>query len=470
MQDNTTVFTNATVYVHKDGRHVPKQVNVYVDNQGLIEFMQSTSDDVIPEYAEIVDLSGKVVVPGGVNTHEHGFGGVYDKKGTLMNCTEGVWQPQTPRRGSWLDDEAHLRLAFEHSCYGHAKHGATTLFLAALATTEQKLRLFSRLGSEYCEQDGITQNLMGLYVEGNFLFPGKGYTGAQDPNNFIQPSIANYRRLLGDNPFVKIVGIGAEYANDRKTINLIRELSADNIYIGVGHSGAKRDNVFRILNESGAMVFIHLGNGPNGSNYKTGLGQVMQAIMPSVALAREHGYRLFIEQISDGRHINPAIRAWIKKECPELFLGVGDNIGAMLDMYVKYFKIGKISGEVADDGSLWVKGKDSTMFGSSTSFDRSLESQVRTWMTPNIPGLEGVMSEFSSVPVFPHPLSFADAMSEAITELCTNPARAYDLDDVGAIETGKRADFAVFEVKNEDDPKKLEMEIKDVYIGGKHVS
>ncbi|GAB1156283.1 amidohydrolase family protein [Paenibacillus illinoisensis] len=76
--------------IHGDlNRNLEKNMTVLVNEQGLIQGIGKSSELAIPSHYEVIDLSGKYVMPGLINAHVHLFA---DGKPFSLSVSEGMLQ------------------------------------------------------------------------------------------------------------------------------------------------------------------------------------------------------------------------------------------------------------------------------------------------------------------------------------------------------------------------------------------
>ena len=94
------VIKNGTVYTMKDDR--PIKADILVNDEGKIE---KIAPSIKADKAELIDASGKVVIPGFVDAHSH-IGGVFeDELDDLNECTNPVTPEMDAYYGITPDDE-----------------------------------------------------------------------------------------------------------------------------------------------------------------------------------------------------------------------------------------------------------------------------------------------------------------------------------------------------------------------------
>lgn len=87
---NTAYALKNCHLIHGDlNRDLEKNMTVLVNEQGLIQGIGKSSELVIPSHYEVIDLSGKYVMPGLINAHVHLFA---DGKPFSLSVSEGMLQ------------------------------------------------------------------------------------------------------------------------------------------------------------------------------------------------------------------------------------------------------------------------------------------------------------------------------------------------------------------------------------------
>jgi N-acetylglucosamine-6-phosphate deacetylase len=455
---NKLVLVNGTAYVEKNKHHIPIKTNVYINN-GIIERI---SQNYSTTGYNIQDISDLILVPGAFDTHCHGGG-------PLINCTEGVW---SNKKKCFINDEATLKYGINRICYEHALHGTTSLFLTSLAADLSKLNYFLKIGSGMHGTFFGGAILEGLDIEGTFLAYSEGgkYIGAQNKQYFIKPSIENYKKIVGDNKAIKKVCIGLEWG--KSAHELATYLNNNKIVVGIGHSGANEKPILELINKIGKIVYVHLGNGPNSSNLKTGFAGVMESITPSIRLAQRKGYQIYAEQILDNIHVDSrfsvSVLDWFGKKG---IIAITDNIGITEHQNIKDFTFSGIRAvrDRLNNKAIWIKGNiGHTLCGSTaTTMDILLSNYLKMLTRPNEEGTFGIVGYNSVKPLFSKPITMNEAMDYSLDALCLNPSRLYGLDSkIGSIKPGKEANIVALKI---DTKKSIDISVKEVWIRGNKI-
>ena len=123
--------------------------------------------------AEIIDVNGGYIVPGGIDMHTHGGGG----RDFIEGCED----------------------AFREAVNAHLKHGTTsiypTLSSSTIATIEAACNVCEKLMAEE------NSPVLGLHIEGSYINPKEA--GAQNPVLIKAPVIYEYETLLSKYKCIK---------------------------------------------------------------------------------------------------------------------------------------------------------------------------------------------------------------------------------------------------------------------------
>ena len=232
---------------------------------GWIELAGTTIEAIGPGEAPsqpgqaVTDLGGQWVLPGFVDMHVHGGGG--------LSFTEG---PAQDARGA---AEFHLR------------HGSTSLVAslvtAPLAELERRAAMLAGLAAA-----GV---IAGLHLEGPFLAPAR--CGAQDPRYLLAPSVAVFERLRAAAAgYLKVITIAPELPG---AAEVIKAAARAGVTVAVGHTDATAD-VTSAAVDAGATHATHLFNGMRPLHHRE----------PGAAGALLCRDEVSCEVIADGVHLH----------------------------------------------------------------------------------------------------------------------------------------------------------------------
>jgi len=267
-----------------------------------------------------VDCTGKYIVPGLVDIHTHGCGGVDACDGTkealdIISDTQG-------------------------------KAGITSFCATTMTVPKEQLdTVFTTIG-EYMAGKQKRANLIGINMEGPFFNISK--KGAQRGDCLKLPELEFFKQLNAkSNNAVKLVDLAPELDGAMEFISAVK----DDVLVSIGHSATDYDTAMKAIH-AGASHITHLYNAMNGFTHRA----------PGVVGAASDT-NVTTELISDGIHIDPSvIRATFKLMQDRVVL-ISDSMSAT----------GMPNGEYELGGQkVFVKDKkatleDGTIAGSSTN-------------------------------------------------------------------------------------------------------
>ena len=123
--------------------------------------------------AEIIDVNGGYIVPGGIDMHTHGGGG----RDFIEGCED----------------------AFREAVSAHLKHGTTSIYPTLSSSTIPTIEAACNV----CEKLMAEENspVLGLHIEGSYINPKEA--GAQNPVLTKAPVIYEYETLLSKYKCIK---------------------------------------------------------------------------------------------------------------------------------------------------------------------------------------------------------------------------------------------------------------------------
>ncbi|WP_406146976.1 N-acetylglucosamine-6-phosphate deacetylase [Streptomyces sp. NBC_01012] len=213
------------------------------------------------EDARTVDLSGHWVVPGFVDTHNHGGGGASFATGTADDALTGA--------------------------RAHREHGTTTVVASTVTGDMDFLARQAGMLSELVEQG----ELAGIHFEGPFISPCR--KGAHSEALLRDPDPAEVRKLLeAARGSARMVTLATELPGGIESVRLLAE---HGVIAAVGHTDATYEQTVEAI-DAGATVATHLFNAmpPFGHRAPGPIGALLE------------DERVTVELINDGTHLHPA--------------------------------------------------------------------------------------------------------------------------------------------------------------------
>ncbi|MFF7111882.1 N-acetylglucosamine-6-phosphate deacetylase [Streptomyces albogriseolus] len=211
--------------------------------------------------AQAVDLRGHWLVPGFVDIHNHGGGGVSFAGGTAEDVLQGV--------------RAHLR------------HGTTTVVASAVTGDLDFLARHAGMLAELAQQGDIA----GIHFEGPFISPCR--KGAHNESLLRDPDPAEVRKLIdAAHGHARMMTLATELPGGLDSVRLLVE---HGVIAAVGHTDATYEQTVAAV-DAGATVATHLFNAMPPLGHR--------APGPIAALLEDE--RVTVELINDGTHLHPA--------------------------------------------------------------------------------------------------------------------------------------------------------------------
>ncbi|MGW7789429.1 N-acetylglucosamine-6-phosphate deacetylase [Streptomyces tricolor] len=273
---------------------------------------------------DVVDVRGRLLLPGLVDVHVHGA------RGRTFN------EPDTQ---AWTSVTA-----------AHARAGSTSV-LATLASDSLPATAAALDAGRRTDGDSRP---VGAHLEGPYLNPE--FAGAHPEEALRTPDDGGWQTLLAEPEFVRMVTLAPELPGAAKAI---RALTERNIVVSAGHSGASGE-VLATARSHGLSHVAHLWSGQSALS-KDGPWRItglLESVLASDGLTAE--------LIADGRHL-PAELVRIAYRClgPDRLCLVSDaSAGTGLPPGTE-FSMGAARGVVADGVALDHRGE---AFCGSTSF------------------------------------------------------------------------------------------------------
>ena len=283
------------------------------------------SDDV-----EVVDACGAPVVPGYVDIHHHGGGGV-----------------------SFDDGIEASRAALTV----HLGHGTTSSVLSYVTgdveVMTQRLAAGARLADE-------NPKVLGLHAEGPFLH--QDFKGAHDQNLLRDPDPRLVHRLIESaDGHLRQLTLAPERS---RGIEAVRNLSAAGVVPAVGHTSTDFDTAQAAF-DAGARILTHAFNGMRGIHHRA----------PGPVIAELRDSRVWLEVINDGIHVHPAVVASLFAEAPERVILVTDAMSATCSPDGHYM-LGNLEVTVTDGVARLSEGD--SLAGSTLTMDRAVANAVQS--------------------------------------------------------------------------------------------
>lgn len=244
-------------------------------------------DAPIPAGADVVDASGKRIVPGFIDIHTHGAVGV-------------------DVNGASAEDLEKISRFF-------AGNGTTSWLCSVLTDTVEQTQWCIDQFKAHKAGDQPTAELLGIHLEGPFL--AAEYKGAM-PEHLLRRGdpdlLRSYQERAEGN--IRYITVSPEVEG---VVDLIPEVKKLGIVPAIGHSGASYERSMEAI-AAGAAASTHTFNAMGLFH------QHRPAIMGAVLESD-----VYCEMICDGRHLHPAaVRMLIKTKGLDHVVAITDSIMA----------------------------------------------------------------------------------------------------------------------------------------------
>ncbi len=303
------------------------------------------------------------------------------------------------------------------------KTGVTT-YLPTLTTNSHELLMknFTVLG-QTIDDPALFGSIPGFHLEGPYISPVDGFRGAH-PLRFVRDPDWNefmeFQKISGNH--ILEVTIAPETPG---ALDFIDKCKSNGVVVGLGHHNAPTAVVTEAINR-GAVIATHLGNGCANT-----MNRHLNPLWPQLA-----DDRLMISIIGDGFHLNPEeIRTFFKVKGPGKTIITSDVTSYASLPPGKFLNVEGDTIELTSDGAVRYPAQN-VLAGSASPVKK---------------GVANVMKVTGC------------SLEEAIRMASTNPARLYNLNDRGSIETGKRADLILFRITDNG------MDIIKTFVDGRLV-
>ena len=316
-----TYIINGQVYIGR--RFQRKTISV---EAGKIHLM----DPDIQVSGDVIDVSGRKVVPGFIDIHTHGAVGV-------------------DVNGADVDGLGKIGAFF-------AKNGTTSWLASILTDTEEQTCHAISQCLAYQQAPYMGAQLLGIHLEGPFL--ASQFKGAM-PEHLLKKGsldlLTSYQEKAEGN--IRYITVSPEVEGVLEMIPALKELG---ITVAIGHSGADYDTAMAAI-RAGAAACTHTFNA------MALLHQHRPAIL-GAALESD----IYCEMICDGLHLHPGIvRLLWKTKGGGRLVAITDSIMAA-GLPDGYYHLG-VNQVVVENGDAKLVS-DGTRAGSTLTQDRALRN------------------------------------------------------------------------------------------------
>lgn len=321
------IIKNARIF---DGEKIVNDTNIFISST-KIDKITTGSVHKIPEDAEVIDGTGKLITPGFIDIHIHGAGG-YD----VMDGTEH---------------------SIEQISALVARHGTTSYLPTTLTMSAESINN-SLSAINNVMKLGKGKNILGVHLEGPFINEEK--KGAQNGKYILPPSISNYHHIAGNShEIVKRITLAPEFD---KSFELIKYLSKNGVCVSAGHTCAASEE-FNNSVENGVSLCTHLFNGMNPLHHRT----------PGVVGGALSNEKVFVEFIPDLYHIHKdVIKIIVNAKGEDKCIIVTDALSAAC-LGKGTYRLGDQEVTVTENGARLENG---ALAGSTIMMDQAVKNMV----------------------------------------------------------------------------------------------
>lgn len=325
--DGLKVIENAAIVTD---RGIIEKGRIIVE-KGIIAGI-TRAGTTFPSAGEVIDLSGRFVLPGFIDLHLHGAGGRDVMDGTC---------------------EAIDVISRIHARYGTTGFLATTLTAPVEKITDALLAV-----KEVIARGTWGARVLGVHLEGPFINPA--WKGAQDAKWILKPNIEILESFLHKaGNIIKIITLAPEIPGALELADYARKRG---IILSIGHSDASYEQA-RAAFMTGFTHATHLFNAMKGLHHRE------PGIAGSILL--EKG--VTAELIADGVHIHPAVlKLVVKVKGLDKIVLVTDSMRAT-GMPDGNYSLGGLEVKVSGNEARFADG---TLAGSNLTMNRAVDYMV----------------------------------------------------------------------------------------------
>lgn len=237
------------------------------------KILEVTNCDLAVIGAQLVDVKGMYVLPGGVEIHAHGGGGR-----DFMECTED---------------------AFRTAVSTHMRYGTTSIFPTLSSSTVPMIEQAADTCTTLMQEKD--SSILGLHLEGHYL--NMAMAGGQMPENIKNPDPNEYIPIVERWNCIKRWDAAPELPG---AMQFGKYISAKGILAAVAHTQAEFEDI-RTAYEAGYTHATHFYNAMPGFHKRR--EYKYEGTVESIYLLDD----MTVEVVADGIHVPPTILRLVYK-------------------------------------------------------------------------------------------------------------------------------------------------------------
>ena len=237
------------------------------------KILEVTNCDLAVIGAQLIDVKGMYVLPGGVEIHAHGGGGR-----DFMECTED---------------------AFRAAVKTHMKYGTTSIFPTLSSSTVPMIEQAAETCTKLMEEKDSP--ILGLHLEGHYL--NMAMAGGQIPENIKSPDPNEYIPIVETWCCIKRWDAAPELPG---AMQFGKYITAKGILASVAHTQAEFEDI-RTAYEAGYTHATHFYNAMPGFHKRR--EYKYEGTVESIYLLDD----MTVEVVADGIHVPPTILRLVYK-------------------------------------------------------------------------------------------------------------------------------------------------------------
>lgn len=318
-----------------------EQGAILIENDRIVDVLLETrlkKLDLDSSY-EVIDLEGKLVTPGFIDTHIHGIGGYGTENGELSDI---------------------IGMSRELVKYG------VTRFCPTLYPSDDESFIYNirQISSAIGYEEGA--QIQGLHLEGPFI--SKARCGVQKVEHLKEVDVELMKKFIkAGKGHISIMTVAPELKNMRElAIFCLKQ----GIILSAGHTDATYENMIEGM-QTGILHSTHFFNAMRPLNHRD------PGCVGAILLNND----LSCEVIADGFHVHPAILKFLVKEKPiERIILVTDALRPSTQMQGPLYANNE---EVyLGDNGVFQRLSDDVIAGSSITLDACIRNMISWGVSP----------------------------------------------------------------------------------------